>query len=358
MKVDLIGGARPNFVKIASLIHANSNANSQISFRLIHTGQHYDEKLSNIFFRELEIPDPDFNLNIGSGSQAEQTGAIMMGYEKLLELEKPQFCLVVGDVTSSMACAITAKKMGVKVAHVEAGIRSQDWKMPEEVNRILIDSISDIFFTTSENASQHLLNSGISKERIHFVGNTMIDTLLRFKAEFKKPIFWNLFRLQKNKYIVVTLHRPSNVDEAGKIKTILKEITKSAGDSPVIFPLHPRTKKVLKDLEPDIPNLYFTEPLSYLEFNFLVQYAKLVITDSGGITEETTIMQIPCMTLRDTTERPETVEVGTNELVGTNPDNIRGYIEKLMIGNWKTGRTPDLWDGKAGQRIISILNKE
>lgn len=355
MKVDLIAGARPNFVKIAALIHANREAGNPIKFRLIHTGQHYDKNLSQSFFKQLGLPDPDINLEAGSGSQAEQTAAVMLGYEKLLKKNKPDLCIVVGDVTSSMACAITARKMLVRLAHVEAGIRSYDWSMPEEVNRILIDSIADIYFTTSEKASQNLLISGISKDRIHFVGNTMIDTLLRFKADFFKPHIWQEFELQEKKYLVVTLHRPSNVDEAGKVKLTLEEITKNAEGLPVIFPVHPRTAKTLKDLKTDVSNLILTAPLSYLEFNYLVQRAKAVITDSGGITEETTVMGVPCITLRDNTERPETVQLGTNELAGTKPQGIAAALKKLNNGKWKHGEIPPRWDGKTGQRIIKIL---
>jgi UDP-N-acetylglucosamine 2-epimerase (non-hydrolysing) len=355
MKVDLIAGARPNFVKIAALIHANREAGNILDFRLIHTGQHYDEKLSKSFFRQLKIPKPKANLGVGSGSQAEQTGAIMMGYEKLLENEKPDLCVVVGDVTSSMACAITAKKMLVRLAHIEAGIRSNDWTMPEEVNRVLIDSISDIFFTTTKNASKNLLDSGISKECIHFVGNTMIDTLLKFKTDFFKPDIWNELELKEKNYIIVTLHRPGNVDKTTEIKAMLKEIGHNANNLPVIFPVHPRTAKTLRDLNLNITNLYLTDPLSYLEFNFLVERAKLVITDSGGITEETTIMGVPCMTLRDNTERPETIELGTNELIGTDPANLGPAFEKIFSNNWKKGKIPELWDGKSGERIIKIL---
>ena len=356
MKVDLIAGARPNFVKIAALIHANRDAGNIIDFRLIHTGQHYDEKLSNSFFRQLKLPDPDINLGAGSGSQAEQTSAIMLSYEKLLKKNKPDLCIVVGDVTSSMASAITAKKMGVQLAHVEAGIRSNDWSMPEEVNRVLIDSISDLFFTTTEKASQMLLTSGISIDRIHFVGNTMIDTLLRFKADFVKPEIWKELELQAKKYIVVTLHRPSNVDKTGKIRTTLEEISKNVNGQPVIFPVHPRTAKTLQHLKTEIPNLYLIDPLSYLEFNYLVQRAKAVITDSGGITEETTVMGVPCITLRDNTERPETVEIGTNELIGTKPADIAPALKKLNNSKWKHGEIPALWDGKTGKRIIKILS--
>ncbi len=356
MKVDLIAGARPNFVKIAALIHANREARNTIKFRLIHTGQHYDERLSKSFFEQLELPEPDINLGAGGGSQAEQTAAIMTSYENVLKSSKPDLCIVVGDVTSSMACAITAKKMLVKLAHIEAGIRSNDWTMPEEVNRVLIDSIADLFFTTTKNASQKLLNSGITDDRIHFVGNTMIDTLLRFQSSFFKPDIWDRLALKEKDFVIVTLHRPGNVDEAEKLGLILEEILRNANGMPVIFPVHPRTAKNLKELRMDNSNLHLIDPLSYLEFNYLVQRAKAVITDSGGITEETTIMHVPCITLRNNTERPETIELGTNELIGTDPVEISKAFKKLLCNNWKKGEIPPLWDGETGKRIIEILN--
>ena len=355
MKIDLIAGARPNFVKIAALIHANREAEGIIKFRLIHTGQHYDENLSQSFFRQLKLPEPDFNLAVGSRSQAEQTAAIMIGYEKILKKDKPDLCIVVGDVTSSMACAITAKKMLIKVAHIEAGIRSNDWNMPEEVNRIIIDSISDYFFTTTPEASNLLIHIGKSEKCIYFVGNTMIDTLLRFRQNFEKPAIWHELDLVKNNYLIITLHRPANVQEVNKLEKFITEIIKYSQDIPLIFPAHPRTVKILDILNIKCHNLHIIEPMSYLEFNYLVENSKGVITDSGGITEETTVLGIPCMTLRDNTERPETVKTGTNKLLGTDPTNIGPALENLMSGNWKVGRIPEKWDGKTGNRIIKIL---
>lgn len=356
MKIDLIAGARPNFVKIAALIHAIKNTSVKIDFRLIHTGQHYDEALSGSFFKQLKLPNPDINLGIGSGSQAEQTAAIMIAYERVLQLNKPDVCLVVGDVTSSMACAITAKKMLVKVAHVEAGIRSGDWSMPEEINRILIDSISDYFFTTTLYAKTQLLKDGKNNEQVFFVGNTMIDTLLKFKSEFKKPKVWEDLKLEVNKYLVLTLHRPANVDAAEKLKRTLIEIANNSRDIPVIFPAHPRNMVTLQKLNFNLKTLHIISPLSYLEFNYLVEHSKAVLTDSGGITEETTVLGIPCLTLRDNTERPETIDEGTNELIGANPEAIAPALKDLFENNWKKGKLPELWDGKAGERIIQILN--
>ncbi len=355
MRIDLIAGARPNFVKIASLIHAIHQSSSKINFRLIHTGQHYDEALSGSFFKQLKLPNPDINLGIGSGSQAEQTAAIMIAYEKILQEYKPDLCLVVGDVTSSMACAVTAKKMQVKVAHVEAGLRSNDWSMPEEVNRVLIDSIADYFFTTSREASLSLIKNGKSKNQVFFVGNTMIDTLLRFRPFFKQPKIWKALKLCEKNYILVTLHRPGNVDKANQLKLFLEEIIKNSNGIPIIFPVHPRTANVLSKLKLTASSLYLIDPLSYLEFNYLVERAKAVVTDSGGITEETTVLGIPCMTLRDTTERPETVTLGTNKLLGSNPKAIASAMKILFNNEWKKGEIPQKWDGNTGERIIEIL---
>ena len=360
MKLDLIAGARPNFVKIAPIIHSILESNSigkQINFRLIHTGQHYDNNMSGSFFKQLDIPKPHINLGAGGGTQAEQTSAIMLGYEKLILKNKPNLCLVVGDVTSTMACAIVAQKQNVNVAHVEAGIRSGDWRMPEEINRLVTDSISNFFFTTTPKASKTILNTGVSEDRVFWVGNTMIDTLLSFKSKFKKPYFWDKLKLTKKKYIIMTLHRPSNVDEEKKLKSFIDEIIENSNGLPLIFPVHPRTMKVLDKLGIDNKLLHKVDPLGYLEFNFLVNNSLAVITDSGGITEETTVLGIPCMTLRDSTERPETVIMGTNELLGVDPNSIKPAMIKLFNGDWKKGKIPKLWDGKTSKRIVSILNK-
>jgi UDP-N-acetylglucosamine 2-epimerase (non-hydrolysing) len=363
MKIDLIAGARPNFMKISPLIDAIKKAQSNgknISFRLVHTGQHYDRNMSGSFFDELDIPEPDKNLGAGGGTQAEQTAAIMLGYEKLLFEEKPDLCMVVGDVTSTMACSITAQKMHVKVAHVEGGIRSGDWSMPEEINRMVTDSITNYFFTTTNIADANLLKSGIPKECIFRVGNTMIDTLLKHRTRFQKPTVWDELNLEKGKFIVMTLHRPANVDEEIKFKELMDEIISSSRGIPIIFPVHPRTAKIISKIYNNTDllskeNLYMIEPLGYLEFNYLVERSLAVITDSGGITEETTVMGIPCMTLRDNTERPETIAIGTNELLGTDPKNIKPAMEKLFSGKWKKGSIPDLWDGQTAERIVEIL---
>ena len=361
MLIDIIAGSRPNFIKIAPIIEAmvvQRKAGADIHYRLVHTGQHYDKKMSGDFFEQLNIPAPDYNLEVGSGTQAEQTGKIMAGYEKLL-LEKPcDLCIVVGDVTSTMACSIAAKKVNnIKVAHVEGGIRSGDWTMPEEINRIVTDSITDYFFTTSEVANANLRKSGVAENRIFFVGNTMIDTLYKQMPRFQKPAIWDKYSLAEKGYIVMTLHRPNNVDTKEQLKELVTEIVNASEGLPIIFPVHPRTAKMLVTIGIKEDNLIVTEPLGYLEFNYLVKNAKTVITDSGGITEEATVMGVPCMTLRDTTERPETCTVGTNELLGTDPKNIAPAFKKLFSGQWRKGGIPELWDGKTAERIVKHILK-
>ena len=345
-------------MKIAPIIRAverDSTTNCFFEYRLVHTGQHYDEKLSDTFFDQLGIPAPHVNLGVGSGTQAEQTSSIMIGYEKQLIQKKSDLCLVVGDVTSTMACAITAQKLGIPVAHVEAGIRSGDWSMPEEINRMVTDSITNYFFTTSEYANENLKNSGVGSDRIFFVGNTMIDTLLANIHRLRKPSFWDEYSLTEKEYVVLTMHRPSNVDVGSSLEQKLKAIAVGTRGLPIVFPVHPRTAKVLKDMD-DLPDsVHLVDPQSYLEFNYLVKNSKAVITDSGGITEETTVLGVPCITLRDSTERPETVHQGTNELIGTDPRAIEPAFEKLFEGKWKKGSIPVKWDGRAGERIVAHL---
>jgi UDP-N-acetylglucosamine 2-epimerase (non-hydrolysing) len=358
MLITIVAGARPNFMKIAPIIHEIIKKKKErvlIDYKLVHTGQHYDKKLSETFFEELNIPEPDVNLEIGSGTQAEQTAGIMIAFEKYLSEKPSDVVLVVGDVTSTMACAIVAKKMQIKVVHVEGGIRSFDLSMPEEINRMVTDSITDYFYVTSEVAIQNLKNLGISNERIIFVGNTMIDTLIANLNRLKAPAVYNKLALKRKEYIVLTMHRPANVDEELKLKLFLNEIVNSSKGLPIIFPVHPRTKSIISKLNVNFENLYMIEPLGYLEFNFLVKNAFCVITDSGGITEETTYMKIPCLTLRDNTERPETISIGTNELVGANPKNIKKAIQKIFAGAWKKGSIPKFWDGKTSVRIVDHL---
>jgi UDP-N-acetylglucosamine 2-epimerase (non-hydrolysing) len=360
MKITLIAGARPNFMKIAPIIDAinifnERKSEKKIEYRLVHTGQHYDKNMSESFFVQLGIPQPHSNLESGGGSQAEQTANIMIRFERELIQYPADVVLVVGDVTSTLACSIVAKKLNVDVVHVEAGIRSNDLSMPEEINRMVTDSITDHFFTTSEVANLNLRKAGVSENRIHFVGNTMIDTLLKQESNFKKPELWVKASLDYCNYFVLTLHRPGNVDDNNKLKELLQTIIANSQGLPIVFPVHPRTAKNLQDIGINSANLLLTDPMSYLEFNYLVKNAKAVITDSGGVTEETTVMHVPCITLRTNTERPETVEIGTNELIGTDPSNISPAFRKLFDGGWKEGKIPPLWDGKSGIRIVEKL---
>tara|TARA_X000000368_G_scaffold419059_1_gene421902 strand:+ start:4535 stop:5623 length:1089 start_codon:yes stop_codon:yes gene_type:complete len=358
--ITIIAGARPNFMKIAPIINEIKKRQiigESINYSLVHTGQHYDKKMSLSFFEQLNIPEPDVNLGAGGGTQAEQTAAIMIGFEKYLLQNKTDLVLVVGDVNSTMACAITAKKMKIKVAHVEAGIRSNDYNMPEEINRIVTDSICDYFFTTTKLADKNLLMSGHKKENIFLVGNTMIDTLLNNRDRFIKPYLWKKLCLSEKEFLMMTMHRPNNVDDVEKLKMIIDEIANNSHNMKIIFPVHPRTQKLLSKIILNYENIYMIEPLSYLEFNYLVERSFGVLTDSGGITEETTVMGIPCITLRDNTERPETVIQGTNELIGTDPKNIKPALNKLFKNSWKKGSIPELWDGKTSTRIVDeILN--
>lgn len=358
MNITIVAGARPNFMKIAPIIEAIENRKRDgvnINYRLVHTGQHYDKNLSGTFFDELNIPFPDSNLNVKSGTQAEQTAAIMIGFEKELEHNPCDLVMVVGDVTSTMACTIVAKKANIKIAHVEAGIRSGDMKMPEEINRIVTDSLTDYFFTTSIYANENLIKLGIPKSNIFFVGNVMIDTLLKNKTRLKEPALWKDLNLSEKKYLVMTLHRPSNVDEEDLLKKLVTQIVALSENYPIIFPVHPRTLKLLSGLNLNFKNLHYVNPLGYLEFNYLVKHAFAVLTDSGGITEETTVMNVPCITLRDSTERPETCNIGTNILVGNDSEKIENAFKTLLSRSWKQGGIPELWDGNAANRIVNHL---
>ncbi len=354
---DIIAGTRPNFIKVAALIHAfkeHAIAKKTI-IRFIHTGQHFDKNMSDTFFDDLELPEPNVNFNVGSGSHAQQTSQIMMAYEKLLEEKKSNLCIVVGDVNSTMACALVAKKMQVKVAHVEAGIRSYDMNMPEEINRLVTDSITDCFFTTTAWASSNLIKNGIPESNIFLVGNTMIDTLVRNQPKFRKPTFFEVSNLKEKKYNILTLHRPSNVDNKDNLIKVIDTISKNSS-LPIVFPIHPRTKKILGESNFSKDKLHIVEPMGYLEFLYLIEHANAIITDSGGITEEATFLNIPCMTLRTSTERPETVEIGTNELIGDNPLHLIPYLNKLEHNEWKKGTIPYFWDGNTGKRVWDVLN--
>ena len=380
MHITLIAGARPNFMKIAALVHAIERFNGErmngerLQYRLVHTGQHYDKNMSDTFFDELGIPAPDVNLGCGGGTQAEQTAAIMTAFEQDLMAHPTDVVVVVGDVTSTMACSIVAKKLNTKVCHVEAGIRSWDLTMPEEINRMVTDSLADYMFTTSEVANRNLIQQGAEVvsglevrglkgekplQRVWFVGNVMIDTLLANRARFRKPQIWDELGLEEKEYIVMTMHRPANVDEENHLRAMMEQIVRNVHGLPVIFPIHPRTRKWINGewltVNGEWSNLHMVEPMGYLEFNYLVERAKVVVTDSGGITEETTVMGVPCITLRDNTERPETCTIGTNELIGTKPEAIKPALDKLFAGQWKKGAIPELWDGRAAERIISVL---
>ncbi len=358
MLVTIVAGARPNFMKIAPIIRAIKDAQSDgqaIDYRLVHTGQHFDKKMSGDFFDQLGIPEPDINLEAGGGTQAEQTAAVMVSFERELENNRTDVVLVVGDVTSTMACTISAKKLCVPVVHVEAGIRSGDMSMPEEINRIVTDSICDHFFTTTTLAGDLIIKTGVDGDRVHFVGNTMIDTLTQNLDRLQKPEIWDSAGLAPKNYFLLTLHRPANVDDANKLVEFLNAILDGTEEYHVIFPVHPRTRKSLENANFDHERLIQIDPMGYLEFIYLLKYARAVITDSGGITEEATVLDVPCMTLRNSTERPETVTIGTNELVGTNPQKLAPYLKRLSEGKWKKGATPELWDGHTSKRIVKIL---
>ena len=358
MKITIVAGARPNFIKIAPIIKAIEKKQiegAKISFRLVHTGQHYDRNLSDTLFQELNIPKPNANLEVKSGSQSMQTATIMVAFEQELLQNPCDLVLVVGDVNSTMACAIVAKKLNIKVTHVEAGIRSGDMTMPEEINRIVTDSITDYFFTTSIWAGENLLKYGADATNIHFVGNVMIDTLYQNLDRISAPLFWNEFNLEPKNYIILTLHRPSNVDEEQSLIQLLQGIDTMVGDKKVIFPIHPRTKAILGETKLDLKNIVFVEPQGYLNFMFLIKNSFAVITDSGGISEETTVLGIPCFTMRNNTERPETQTVGTNTLVGTSIANLNKMFGDFLQNGTRKAGIPALWDGKASERIITIL---
>lgn len=358
MRITIVAGTRPNFIKIAPIIKAiekRQNKGANISYRLVHTGQHYDKNLSDTFFEELDIPHPNANLEVKSGSQSIQTAAIMIAFEHELLQNPCDLVLVVGDVNSTMACAIVAKKLNIKVTHVEAGIRSGDMTMPEEINRIVTDSITDYFFTTSTWAGENLLKNGADSSAIHFVGNVMIDTLYQNLGRISPPKFWKEFELETANYIILTLHRPANVDEEKSLINLLQGIDKMVGDKKIIFPIHPRTKAILGEQNLNLKNIVFVEPQGYLNFMYLIKNSFAVITDSGGISEETTVLGIPCFTMRNNTERPETHSIGTNTLVGTSIEKLEKLFGKFLQNGSKKAGIPELWDGKASERIIDIL---
>lgn len=363
MKIISVVGARPNFIKVASIHRAFNEfslRNPQLSINHIicHTGQHYDEKMSKIFFEDLELPKPDFYLGIGSGSHAEQTAKIMIEFEKILLIEKPDLVIVVGDVNSTIACSLTAVKLNIKVAHIEAGLRSFDRQMPEEINRILTDAISDYLFVTEKSGLENLKREGIDDSKIFFVGNVMIDSLIYFLPRTKNSNILSLLNVDNEKYVLATLHRPSNVDEKQQLKAIINLLNKIGEKRKVIFPVHPRTKKNIEynSLDKSInKSVSLCEPLGYIDFITLVKNAELIITDSGGIQEESTYLGVQCITLRDSTERPITCEIGTNQLLGDDLNKAFESVLKILTGKIKKGNIPELWDGKAAERIVNIL---
>ena len=359
MRIINVVGARPNFMKIAPLM-AEYGKCAEIEPLLVHTGQHYDEKMSDLFFRELGIPKPDINLEVGSASHAVQTAEIMRAFEPVILEHKPDAVLVVGDVNSTIACGLVAVKLSVKLVHVEAGLRSFNRSMPEEINRILTDAISDLLFCTEQSGVDNLIREGVSPQTIFLVGNVMIDTLLRNKAKAEDSGVLNELNLDGSDFAVLTLHRPSNVDDAAVLGRILDALEVIQNDMPVVFPVHPRTRRNLASLflrrrVETMSNLRFIDPLGYLDFLKLMSHAKVVLTDSGGIQEETTILKIPCLTLREETERPITVELGFNHIVGTNPVKIVEGYRQALNGHRRGFQIPPLWDGHAAERIVKVL---
>jgi UDP-N-acetylglucosamine 2-epimerase (non-hydrolysing) len=364
MKVLHVVGARPNFMKAAPVMAALGTRDG-VSQVLVHTGQHYDENMSIVFFGQLGLPEPDLDLGVGSGTHARQTASIMTRMEEVLMDDRPDLLLVYGDVNSTVAAALTCAKLLIPIGHVEAGLRSFDRAMPEEVNRLITDQLSDLLFTPSRDGDENLLREGVAKEKIHFVGNVMIDTLVRLRKAALEGAVRNqleekhafLADVLRNRYGLVTLHRPSNVDDPDTLSKITGALQHISEELPIVFAVHPRTRQRLANMktESSNPGLFLIDPVGYLEFLFLQHNATVVITDSGGIQEETTFLNVPCLTVRENTERPVTVDLGTNRVVGLDFDRLRGEVSKILKGDAKTGEIPPLWDGKAGERIAAII---
>ena len=362
LKIVNVVGARPNFMKIAP-IYDEMKKHDDITPYLVHTGQHYDHKMSDLFFNHLGLPQPDVYLGVGSGGHGEQTGKIMIGFEETLREIKPDLVVVVGDVNSTIACGLDAVKMGIDLAHVEAGLRSFDRSMPEEINRVLTDQLSSYLFTTERSAEENLAREGIPAERIFFVGNVMIDSLLRHRHKAADSPVLSELAIEPGEYVLVTLHRPSNVDEKDALSGFLETLCTISQGLPVVFPIHPRTRKKLVEFHLDgmlkeHPRLRLVEPLGYLDFLKCLDNARLVITDSGGIQEETTVLGVPCITARDNTERPVTVTEGTNVVAGTDPGRILEEANRILAGGATTGTIPMLWDGRAAERIVNTLRNQ
>ena len=358
--IDLVAGARPNFMKLAPVVRALSEVDN-VAFRVVHTGQHYDDSMNDVFFRELGIPEPDVHLEVGSGSHGSQTARILERYEAHLLKHKPAATVVFGDVNSTIACALAAVKLGVQVAHVEAGLRSFDRTMPEEINRLLTDAVSDLLLVSEPSGIENLRREGVPENKIRLVGNVMIDTLLRQLETARSQQAAKALGLEKKKYGFVTIHRPSNVDEANTLKSLLNLLHELAAAMPMVFSVHPRTSASAKRLglesllQSTAKRLFCIPPQPYLDSISLVADAAVVLTDSGGLQEETSILGIPCMTLRENTERPITVKLGTSRLVGNDPQKIRAAFQEVLSGTWPRGQTIPLWDGKAAHRVVKEL---
>lgn len=368
VKIINVVGARPNFMKIAPIVRAMERAGG-IKQILVHTGQHYDAEMSDFFFKDLELPRPDIYLGVGSGSHAEQTARIMVAFEKIVLNEKPDLVIVVGDVNSTLACALVAAKLQIPLAHVEAGLRSFDRTMPEEINRIVTDALADYLFITEKSAEKNLLNEGIDKKKIFFVGNVMIDTLVKSREKAERSSILSTLRLEPRAYALLTLHRPSNVDDKETLEHIFEALEEMLHQIKIVYPIHPRSLKKIKEFNLDSKFAFLSDdkqkahsdgfmmvnPLGYLDFLKLMTNAALVLTDSGGIQEETTVLGIPCLTLRRNTERPATVEQGTNIIVGVEKDKIIAESRNIINGKSKINKIPERWDGKAAERIVDIL---
>lgn len=363
MKIVCVAGARPNFVKIAPILaafEARKSSGQDFSVSFVHTGQHYDETMSGSFLADLGIPEPDENLGVGSGSHAEQTARVMVAFERFLSTNGADLVVVVGDVNSTLGCALVAAKMLIPVAHIEAGLRSFDRSMPEEVNRVLTDAISDLCFTTCREGDNNLAREGVLNSKVFFVGNVMIDTLLKNRARAQRPGFFDPLRLTETGYALITMHRPANVDRKDEATRVLQVIESVEAHLPVVFPVHPRTSSTferhgLAAKLTAMRGLHMVEPLPYLQFLYALEHARVVLTDSGGIQEETTVLDVPCLTLRENTERGVTIEEGTNRLVGLSPTAVEAAVLEVLGGAWPRGRRPELWDGGAATRIVDVI---
>ncbi len=373
MKIISVVGARPNFMKVAPIHKAfqhynqqrlggnNHNPETEITHLICHTGQHYDEKMSKVFFEDLELPVPNFYLGVGSSSHAQQSAMIMIEFEKVLLDEKPDLLIVVGDVNSTIACSLVASKLNIKVAHVEAGLRSYDRSMPEEINRLLTDSISDYLFVTERSGLENLEREGIPSKKVFFTGNVMIDSLVHYLPKAAKSNILRKLKINDSKFILLTLHRPANVDSQQFLEQLVSFLNNLSEKRPIIFPIHPRTNKNLQEhnlISKLSENVLLTDPIGYIDFLCLTKNAELIITDSGGIQEESTYLGVQCITVRDNTERPVTVDVGTNQLIGTELNNVEAAAMSILDGYKKKGSIPELWDGKAAERIVDILVRE